>query len=204
MSRKEWPPQDWGELERKLADKLQLTLESIEKNNNLKPNKMKKNATITKSNFSRTWNGNNGEVHYYDLTLDNGDKGQIGTKTKDNPKLAVGETITYSIEAKGEYKGVTQYTIKLEQADQVSYNKAGSGSYGKPEDPETRARIARSVCIDAAVALHVGLGLSPEPYDVVNTALYFQHYIETGQNLHADGATDAIKNRDSDNDVIPF
>jgi hypothetical protein len=190
-------PIDWDEMEARLADKLSQVITQYE---NLKTNKMTKVSKITAATFSRTWNGPNGDVHYYDLTLENGDKGNIGTKDKNNPKLAVGESISYTIEQKGEFRGVPQYVIKLAQAPSFS------GAFGgkQTNNKETDDRIARSVAIREAVALHTGLGLSPLHYEVVNTAMYFEHYIATGQNLQQDGANDVLATRKQDSEDIPF
>jgi len=185
-------PVDWVAMEQKLADKLGLIItnkETFKKNNT-----MAKESKILSANYTRTWDGPNGAVHYYDLKLENGDAGAIGTKTKDNPSLAPGQVINYSIEQKGEYKGVPQFTIKLEQAPR-SYS--GGGGAPRANSKETDERIARSVAIREAVALHTGLGLSALPYDVINTAMYFEHYVATGVNLLEDAATDA-KNKDRD------
>lgn len=183
-------PVDWAEMEQKLANKLGLVITQYE---NLKTNKMIKVSKITAAKFTRTWNGNYGEIHYYELTLENGDKGDIGVKVKDDPKISIGETINYTIEQKGEYRGQPVYTIKLAAAPTIAGTFGGNKGGGNSK--ETDDRIARSVAIREAVALHVGLGLSALPYDVVNTAMYFEHYIATGINLHEDGATDA-KNKD--------
>lgn len=53
---------------------------------------------ITRTTFRSEWNNPKGGVnYYYDIELDNGDKGQIGTKTKDSPKLNPGQELEYDL-----------------------------------------------------------------------------------------------------------
>ena len=79
------PEFDWDRAEEQLADKMQGVLEHIKKVN-------MKTAKITASSFVREWTGANGTIYYHDITLDNGDTGSVGTKEKNSPKIAVGET----------------------------------------------------------------------------------------------------------------
>lgn len=193
-------PIDWDEMEARLADKLGQVIAIHE---NLKTNTMTKVSKITSCTFSRTWNGPNGQVHYYDLHLENGDYGNIGVKELNSSKISVGETLSYTIEQKGEYKGKPQYNIKTAQQPTMASTFSGKGG-GTSNSKETDDRIARSVAIREAVALHVGLGLSALPYEIINTAMYFEHYIGTGQNLQSDGANDAAASRKLDSEDLPF
>lgn len=60
---------------------------------------MEKTAKITRTVFKNEWaNPKGGTVYYHEIELDNGDKGQIGTKEKEPAKLNPGQTLTYTIE----------------------------------------------------------------------------------------------------------
>ena len=59
---------------------------------------MEKTSKIIKSEFKNEWTGQNGTVYYHTLELENGDRGSIGTKSKNPDKLAVGQELTYTIE----------------------------------------------------------------------------------------------------------
>lgn len=56
-------------------------------------------SKIKSSKFVSEWAGQNGIVYYHEIELDNGDKGQIGTKEKNPDKLNVGQELTYTIES---------------------------------------------------------------------------------------------------------
>lgn len=61
---------------------------------------MEKTAKITRTVFKSEWaNPKGGQVYYHEIELDNGDKGQIGTKEKEPAKLNPGQMLTYTIEA---------------------------------------------------------------------------------------------------------
>lgn len=62
---------------------------------------MEKNGKIKAVKFISEWAGPNGTVYYHEVEFDNGDKGQIGTKEKLPPKIAVGAELTYTIENTG-------------------------------------------------------------------------------------------------------
>lgn len=58
---------------------------------------MEKTSKIKSVTFKNEWNNPKGGVLYYhEIELENGDKGQIGTK-KPNP-FAIGDDLTYTIE----------------------------------------------------------------------------------------------------------
>lgn len=61
---------------------------------------MEKKAKITRTVFVSEWsNPQGGQVYYHEIELDNGDKGQIGSKEKMPEKLNPGNELTYTIEA---------------------------------------------------------------------------------------------------------
>jgi hypothetical protein len=59
---------------------------------------MEKKAKIVRTTFKSTWAGPNGNVYYHTVELDNGDKGEIGTKEQMPAKLNPGQELTYTIE----------------------------------------------------------------------------------------------------------
>lgn len=60
---------------------------------------MEKKAKITRAVFISEWsNPQGGNVYYHEIELDNGDKGQIGSKEKMPAKLNPGQELTYTIE----------------------------------------------------------------------------------------------------------
>lgn len=70
---------------------------------------MEKTSKITKSQFKNEWTNpqTNTKVYYHDLEFDNGDSGSIGTKEMNPSKIAVGQTLTYTID-NGKIKAVQQ------------------------------------------------------------------------------------------------
>lgn len=60
---------------------------------------MEKKGRITRAVFISEWsNPQGGNVYYHEIELDNGDKGQIGSKEKMPAKLNPGQELTYTIE----------------------------------------------------------------------------------------------------------
>lgn len=166
-------------------------LKSIENSNNKK--KMK-TAKVTSCVFSREWEGPSGKIYYHNITLDNGDEGSVGTKEKMPAKICTGAEIYYSIESKGQFKGKTQYSIKLEKApDQVPSKYASSS--GSASNSSQQESIARSVALKAAIDA-IGAGERGEVY--VDMALYFEHYLLTGKQANQDAVDNALNDRKMD------
>jgi len=64
----------------------------------LKPNKTMTKSKITRTVFREAWNNpKGGVIYYHDIELENGDKGQIGTKTQTPEKLNPGQEIEYTL-----------------------------------------------------------------------------------------------------------
>ena len=60
---------------------------------------MEKKARIVRTIFVSDWTSpQGGQVYYHEIELDNGDKGQIGSKEKMPAKLNPGQELTYTIE----------------------------------------------------------------------------------------------------------
>lgn len=60
---------------------------------------MEKRAKITRTVFVSEWSSPSGQIYYHEIELDNGDKGQIGSKEKMPDKLNPGNVLVYTIEA---------------------------------------------------------------------------------------------------------
>jgi hypothetical protein len=57
-----------------------------------------KTSKIKSSTFSNEWqNPSGGSTYYYDLVLENGEKGSTGVNQKDSPKIQVGTEIKYTL-----------------------------------------------------------------------------------------------------------
>lgn len=98
---------------------------------------METKAKILECKFVSEWNGPNGIVYYHELKMDNGDKGQIGTKEKHPEKLTTGNELTYTIE----------------ETSRGNKIKAVSGGFkGKQIDPKTQmVSFSMSYCKDLIV-----------------------------------------------------
>ena len=158
------PEFDWDRAEARLADKMQAAHQHIQKQN-------MKTAKITACTFAREWAGTNGTVYYHDLTLDNGDSGSVGTKEKNSSKIAVGETITYNLEAK-EFNGRTTYNIKLAAPAPASFSKGGGYT-----NPGNQQEIRKSVALNNAVQF-VKEQKGAKAQDVLATADVFLKWLE--------------------------
>jgi hypothetical protein len=175
------PEFDWDRAEAKLADKMQGVFEHIQKVN-------MKTAKITASSFVREWTGANGTIYYHDITLDNGDSGSVGTKEKNSPKIAVGETVTYNIEGK-EFNGKMNYNIKL-VAPAPSFNKGGGSSYSNPANQQ---EIRKSVALNNAVQFKKDVkGATAQ--EVLATADIFLKWLESGK----------VEVKEESSDEMPF
>jgi hypothetical protein len=75
---------------------------------------MEKTAVIKSASDPRAWtNQATGSTIYYRvLTMDNGDKGEIGSKEEHPDKLKVGASLTYTLVDGGEYNGEKKWKIK--------------------------------------------------------------------------------------------
>lgn len=60
---------------------------------------MEKRAKITRTVFVSEWSSPSGQIYYHEIELENGDKGQIGSKEKMPDKLNPGNVLVYTIEA---------------------------------------------------------------------------------------------------------
>ena len=166
-------------------------LKSQQESNNKK--KMK-NAKVTSCVYSREWEGPSGKIYYHNITLDNGDEGSVGTKEKMPSKICTGAEIWYTIESKGQFKGKTQYSIKLEKAPDQQY-RPSTPQVGTKYQPSQQENIARSVALKAAIDAK-GPGYPQHEY--AQMAQYFEHYLNTGQLPDQDAIDNALNDRKID------
>jgi len=166
-------------------------LKSQQQSNNKK--KMK-NAKVTSCVFSLEWEGPSGKIYYNNITLDNGDEGSVGTKEKMPSKICTGAEIYYSIESKGQFKGKTQYSIKLEKAPDQQY-RPSTHQVGTKYQPSQQENIARSVALKAAIDAK---GPGYQQHEYAQMAQYFEHYLNTGQLPDQDAIDNALNDRKMD------
>jgi hypothetical protein len=148
-----------------------------------------KTSKIVAVSFDREWSGPNGVVYFHSLKLANDDYGSIGSQEKMPEFLQEGKDLDYTIEQKGEYRGVPQFTIRRVQSQPGNFagrTASGPRQVVSTKSPEDRVGITRSVALNNAVQLYGQIYQGRQQYseaEIVKIALYFQHYLETGENL---------------------
>ena len=155
-----------------------------------KQNKMK-TSKIKSIQNDGTWK----DLFKFEVQMENGDVGGAFAKTQ-IPSWKVGDEKSYEYEQKGKF-----WNIKFLADAKPAWNGGSSApkSYGK--SPEDKADIARAVALKAAVDLRN----SDDPFQIIQVAMQFEHYLTTGRNLNGDAQHDAIANRhDSNADDLPF
>jgi hypothetical protein len=195
------PTIDWDEQEDKLADKLE---------GYINQNKIKKtvmNQQIVKQQkFVRTWNGPSGEIHYFDLVLENGEIGQIGVKDMNSPKIQVGATLHYTVEERTGPTGKKSTNFKMQNPMQYSGTTAAqsgavnSSSNYRKESPDVQNSISKSVALNNAV-LFCKEQKGSKPGDVLDTAEIFLAWLK-GEAVEA-VQIKAVTNESAD-DEMPF
>ena len=91
---------------------------------------MNKTSIIKASTFSNEWkNPSGGSTYYYDIVLENGDKGSTGVAQKDSPKIQVGTEITYTLNG-----------LKLKILNVESLSSSSSASNGFKPKPKPSAQ----------------------------------------------------------------
>lgn len=156
--------------------------------------KKMKTAKVTSCVFSREWEGPSGKIYYHNITLDNGDEGSVGTKEKMPSKICTGAEVWYTIESKGQFKGKTQYSIKLEKAPEQQY-RPSTNQVGTKYQPSQQENIARSVALKAAIDAK---GPGYQQHEYAQMAQYFEHYLNTGQLPDQDAIDNALNDRKMD------
>jgi len=195
------PSIDWDEQEEKLADKL----EGYINQNKIKQTVMNQ-QTIKQQKFVRTWNGPSGEIHYFDLVLENGEIGQIGVKDMNSPKIAVGATLHYTVEERTGPTGKKSTNFKMQNPMQYSgttaapSGAANSNSNYRKESPDVQNSISKSVALNNAV-LFCKEQKGSKPGDVLDAAEIFLAWLK-GEAVEA-VEIKAVTNESAD-DEMPF
>jgi hypothetical protein len=189
------PEIDWDEQEEKLADKLN---KYINKNNTVMNQQI-----VKQQKFVRTWNGPSGEIHYFDLVLENGEIGQIGVKDMNSPKIAVGATLHYTVEERTGPTGKKSTNFKMQNPN--PFNGGGTGivqsAYTpRKESPDVQNSISKSVALNNAVLFCKDVKGS-KPGDVLDTAEIFLAWLK-GEAVEA-VQIKAVTNESAD-DEMPF
>jgi len=195
------PSIDWDEQEEKLADKL----EGYINQNKIKQTVMNQ-QTIKQQKFVRTWNGPSGEIHYFDLVVENGEIGQIGVKDMNSPKIAVGATLHYTVEERTGPTGKKSTNFKMQNPMQYSgttaapSGAANSSSNYRKESPDVQNSISKSVALNNAV-LFCKEQKGSKPGDVLDAAEIFLAWLK-GEAVEA-VEIKAVTNESAD-DEMPF
>lgn len=127
------------------------------------------NSKIKSIEFKREWQSSNGVIYYHDIAFENGDKGQIGTKTKLPEKLAVGQSLDYEIttDDKGNKKvKALQVPIGVFKASQMPKN-----------NDKTQRMIVAQNSIGNAIEFCKADGLHFDTLKVIAIANDFYNYV---------------------------
>jgi hypothetical protein len=104
---------------------------------------MEKTGIVTTVTPTGTWDSPYGLMYKFDITIDEKDGGQYMSKTKDQTKFVLGETVTYTLDN----TNPTYPKIKpvfIENANKSNYNKV---------DNKTQIMIVKQTAIKEAVNL---------------------------------------------------
>ena len=133
-------------------------------------------------------NGQFKDMNVFEVSFENGDAGN--NYAKGSCRFEIGKEYQYEIGGNGKTPSIK--FIGEVDAPAKSFQKS----------PQDKAEIARAVALKAAVD---AIGAGEQPYKYVNCALYFEHYLTTGQQANQDAVDNALNDRKSDaNDDLPF
>jgi len=120
------------------------------------------NAAPTSIVWNKQYNGRNGVIHEFSITMANGDNGIFTTTKKEQTKFTIGQAVDYTTEDKEDNRG-NQF-VKIDKVS-TSTTGYGKGSAGGGKSPEVERGILASVCLDCAVILvdKSGIGNNVEP-----------------------------------------
>jgi hypothetical protein len=193
------PEIDWDAQEEKLADKLD---KYINQNKQIVMNQ----GIVKSQKFVRTWNSSNGDIHYFDIVLENGEVGQVGVKDMQSPKIQVGATIHYTDEERTGPTGRKTTNFKLQNPMQYSgsalaqSSAANSAPNYRKESPDVQNSISKSVALNNAV-LFCKEQKGAKASDVLDTAEIFLAWLK-GEAVEA-VQIKAVTNESAD-DEMPF
>ena len=178
-------------IENKLDDfKNQRDIEIAKNSYTLKNQKKMKTSKVK----SVQGNGDFKDMKVFEIVFENGDAGN--NYAKGECRFQIGKEYQYEIGGNGK-----KPTIKfIGEAGAPAKSFGGGSSFQK--SPQDKTEIARAVALKAAVD---AIGAGEEPYKYVNCALYFEHYLTTGQQANQDAVDNALNDRKSDaNNDLPF
>lgn len=157
---------------------------------------LKNQKTMKTSKVKSTQpNGQFKDMNVFEVAFENGDAGN--NYAKGNCRFEVGKEYQYEIGGTGKTP-----TIKFIGEAGAPPKSFGGGGGGYQKSPQDKAEIARAVALKAAVDA-IGAGEHPSKY--INVALYFEHYLTTGQQANQDAVDNALSNAKMDaNDDLPF
>jgi len=162
-----------------------------------------KTAKITNIEDVREWNSSDGArtVFYFKLELDNGEKGELGKKSRD--ALKIGDEITYTSEQ-------TQYGLKFKSVN-PQFGGGGGQSQGKRNAPQADYRTMLLSYAKDIVVARVAYQLELQPVesiakDVTDLADAFQRWYQASEPVSdAPNAQEtASESNQSDTSSQPF
>jgi hypothetical protein len=174
-------------IENKLDDfKNQRDIEIAKNSYTLKNQKKMKTSKVK----SVQGNGDFKDMKVFEIVFENGDAGN--NYAKGECRFQIGKEYQYEIGGNGK-----KPTIKfIGEAGAPAKSFGGGSSFQK--SPQDKAEIARAVALKAAVD---AIGAGEEPYKYVNCALYFEHYLTTGQQANQDAVDNALNDRKMDANI---
>lgn len=125
-----------------------------------------KKSKITSINYTREYTGKYGIMYVYFCQLENGEYGDLNTKTKD--KYKTGEEIEYTLESR-EHNGNVFWNIKPQTQPPVG----GGGGY--KTDPARELSIIKQSSLNRATELVVADKIKLD--DVLKWADYFVEWV---------------------------
>jgi len=157
---------------------------------------LKNQKTMKTSKVKSTQpNGDFKDMKIFEIVFENGDVGN--NYAKNNCKFQIGKEYNYEIGGSGKSTPTIKFVSEVGGDAPKSF--AGGGYQKSPQD---KAEIARAVALKAAVD---AIGAGENPFKYVNVALYFEHYLTTGQQANQDAVDNALSNAKMDaNDDLPF
>lgn len=141
-------------------------------------------------------NGDFKDMKIFEIVFENGDVGN--NYAKGNCKFEIGKEYNYQITSNSKSTPTIKFISAVGDAPK-SFGNTGGGYQKSAQD---KVEIARAVALKAAVDA-IGIGEQKEVY--VDMALYFEHYLTTGQQANQDAIDNLLSNRKMDaNDELPF
>lgn len=118
-----------------------------------------KTSNVVKVTYKKEWQSKNGPMHSWHVTMDNGDAGEVNTKSADKGPWEVGEEASYTMEAK-DYNGNTYYKItKITPFKQGAAQGGGSKWVPDAERESRKERWAKQLIISRQAALNTAASL---------------------------------------------